>query len=614
MWRKIYGVTIIVFLTLLQSASRTNAQQTSTSPFGINAHLSLRYGDQPNSRQTAVDLISEANIGWIREEFNWELIQPSPLNEDSIRWQSEEGQDSFNYEESVDLAYEAGLTVVGLLAYGPNTNVNSPFSQPYDKRCDAPIPNDYATIEEWLPYWQEFVQIVVEQFGDRIDYWEIGNEINSLCFWRRVDVGAQEVSPTDYLKILQASSEVIRRLNPDDKIILGGLAAIDPYTPEVGLDYFDYLYQLNEAGGWPYFDILAIHPYRDPSHPERILERTGFNPETYTTMKQGPFLEYNLADEIQAFKVLMQPWGEKPIWITEIGWSTHNLTDRANARGTEPMVVQSDYLIRATIMAVASGAENVMWYDLRDDISDDENQASFGIVQREPNFSRKYAYFAYKNMATLLADSTFVEQLRGQDDRDLETDDDVYEYHFRNGSQTIIAIWKARGGGAALDVSVNNIAAQTVAIYGPNFGGAVEPTNEVTVTDNSITLSLTERPLFLVFSGDILGDSDNGNDNDSDEDNGSSWSEDLPSLGDWWDGITENVQSWWEEQQDNLDQWWQKQQEAIVLWMEEQLAQVIQDVVDAFNRALSGLCTVTVLPLGGALAVVWNGRKSKSNR
>src|SRR5690606_20283178 len=130
------------------------------------------------------------------------------------------------------------------------------------------------------------------------------------------------------------------------------------------------------------------------------------------------------------------------------------------------------------------------------------------------------------------------------------------------------------------------IAAQTVAIYGPNFGGAVEPTNEVTVTDNSITLSLTERPLFLVFSGDILGDSDNGNDNDSDEDNGSSWSEDLPSLGDWWDGITENVQNWWEEQQDNLDQWWQKQQEAIALWMEEQVAQGIQNVVDAFNRAL----------------------------
>jgi len=55
---------------------------------------------------------------------------------------------------------------------------------------------------------------------------EIENEANVTCFWRKVDVTAQYPNAADYVRVLRAAREEILRLDPDAKIVLGGLVAL----------------------------------------------------------------------------------------------------------------------------------------------------------------------------------------------------------------------------------------------------------------------------------------------------------------------------------------------------------------------------------------------------
>ncbi|MBC7250772.1 MAG: hypothetical protein H5T62_10865, partial [Anaerolineae bacterium] len=314
-----------------------------------------------------------------------------------------------------------------------------------------------------------------------------------VCFWRKVDLSASYPNAADYVKVLRAAYEEIHQVDSQAQVVLGGL------SPEVngpGVDYFDYLEQIHDAGGWPYFDVLAIHPYRAPAFPEQVLPRSRFDVETLQYQTEPN--QYNFTDEIVAFERLMSHWGEKPIWITEIGWATEALKGRAGERGTQPEIVQSDYLIRTYVQAIAAGVQNVLWYDFRDDVVDNPTESSFGIIQRD--FSPKPAYYGFSTMASLLAGSKFQEQVRGQDDRNRPGDDDVYEYRFVKGNQTIIALWKSQGGDEPRTVKVDNIAVPTVQVFGPDFdpttldAGAI-----INTTNGTISLELTERPVFMVF-------------------------------------------------------------------------------------------------------------------
>jgi len=139
-----------------------------------------------------------------------------------------------------------------------------------------------------LEQWELYVRRMVERYQDRIPVWEIWNEQNLEGFWK-------DPNPTNYLPLLKISYETIKAINPRLQVAVGGYAGVP-------LDYIERLYQL---GGGKYFDIMNVHPYSHPSPPE-------------------PELEKKLSD----LKALMKKYGDehKPIWITEIGWPTPELT------------------------------------------------------------------------------------------------------------------------------------------------------------------------------------------------------------------------------------------------------------------------------------------------
>ncbi|MDD2598529.1 MAG: hypothetical protein PHO37_04815 [Kiritimatiellae bacterium] len=135
-----------------------------------------------------------------------------------------------------------------------------------------------------LDQWELYVRKTVERYQDKIPVWEVWNEQNLDGFWK-------DPEPANYLPLLRRSYETIKSINPDLKVAVGGYAGVP-------LDYIEKLYAL---GGGRYFDIMNVHPYSHPHAPEHALE-----------------------DQLENLKALMKKHGDgdKPIWITEIGWPT----------------------------------------------------------------------------------------------------------------------------------------------------------------------------------------------------------------------------------------------------------------------------------------------------
>ncbi|MBR5838113.1 MAG: hypothetical protein IKZ84_06170, partial [Victivallales bacterium] len=133
-----------------------------------------------------------------------------------------------------------------------------------------------------LDLWAEYVQKTVSRYAKDIRYWEVWNEQNG--FWDRPARGE------DYTPLLKRSYETIKAIDPDLQVLYGGTAGVP----------FGYIEATLKAGAAPYFDIMNVHPYNWHGTPESMIP------------------------QLKQLKELMAKYGvaHKPIWITEIGWST----------------------------------------------------------------------------------------------------------------------------------------------------------------------------------------------------------------------------------------------------------------------------------------------------
>lgn len=170
------------------------------------------------------------------------------------------------FDETVDLAGKTGVKILPILAY------DVPWASPA-----------YEHMDQWL----EYVRKTVTRYRDRLRCWEIWNEPDLEQFWRGTP------DPAQYAAFLKATYREIKRIDPSLTVLLGGVSGI-PY---------EYIEGVYKAGGGDAFDVMAVHPYRYPETPEAR----------------------SLREDLARLRTLMAQYGDanKPVWITEIGWPTH---------------------------------------------------------------------------------------------------------------------------------------------------------------------------------------------------------------------------------------------------------------------------------------------------
>lgn len=257
---------------------------TDLNPFGVNLFLD-REVEELKMRHT-MEMVAEAGIGWVKQQFSWAEIEPRP----GYFWDDRYDKSSWEkFDRIVDLAEEYGLEVIARLDRPPA------WARPEDSNPQAPPndPNDYAN----------FVYEFVQHYRGRIHYIQIWNEPNLHTEWR-------EGAPVDargYVTLLRMAYTRAKEADPNVQVLCAPLAMRDNDDPNrLYLSELTYLEQMYRAGVAPYCDIMSANAY-------------GFNdpPETPPAEDRLNFRRVELLQEI------MQQYddGDKAVWFNEYGWN-----------------------------------------------------------------------------------------------------------------------------------------------------------------------------------------------------------------------------------------------------------------------------------------------------
>jgi hypothetical protein len=228
-------------------------------------------------------------------------------------WDASVPFDFASEDAAVDDTRARGIATIGLLKV--------PDPQP------PPDPSQFAA----------FCSMVAQHFAGRVPAWEIWNEENlGFRFWHPNE------DPAAYVELLAQAHDAIKRADKGALVVFGGLNSEGAATP--GEEFLaDAYYARPELGR--YYDALAVHPYQT------------YPPQTEPEDTVGH--DYSLGLKLARLRAELQYYGDsdKPIWITEVGWPVAGPVDEAH---------QARYLARASIEAMAAGADRVCLYTLDD--------------------------------------------------------------------------------------------------------------------------------------------------------------------------------------------------------------------------------------------------------
>lgn len=323
------------------------SSSTVGQAFGANIHLRQRIS--AGQWEEVMDQAESAGVQWGREEFEWDVIEPT---DDSF---------SFTAYDAVLAQYQAhDIDMLGLLTYSSDwasTNAGSPYAEFY-------APEEAA--------WRDYVRTVVTHYAADVPAWELWNEPNHSGFWRS--------DLEDYATLVNAAAEEIRAADPSARIVLGGLSGTDT-------DYLELLLPLLDDGA---VDIIAVHPYR------HVDDDFNYAPEQTVSG-----LNTLMTDLRTLHSVLERHQFDGNVWLTEVGWSTA-------AEGLSRKK-QAQFLTRLYAIALSQPrVKKVFWYALSDTSTDTSiHDAHFGLLTK--TYARKKSFRAFAFMAQRLPGYRFRE-------------------------------------------------------------------------------------------------------------------------------------------------------------------------------------------------------------
>jgi hypothetical protein len=268
-------------------------------------------------RDCSMGQMVAAGIGYYREFIDWKWIEIKP---NVYNFATLDGFEA--------AAAEHHMKVLGMVFNAPAWRSSAPATGALPGFYPPANPQDFAYFTSLLvrrygpngTFWRENPQLPY----DPTHAWQVWNEPNLAQSWEpHTDLAA-------YVRLLKATSVAIRRVDPHAIVVTGG---IGPQTRNLSALY--------RFGGRRYFNVLAIHDY------------------AYSL----PLIENWMWSARRVMKRFGD--GNKPMWITEIGWSggSPNLFV-TNARKQR---VSEDQLFRFVRQARQRlGLRQLFWYSWQD--------------------------------------------------------------------------------------------------------------------------------------------------------------------------------------------------------------------------------------------------------
>ena len=319
--------------------------------------------------------LAEMGASWDRSEIQWSLIE------------KEKGQFSFPVHASTPMSLkEHDLNTLMILDYG-----NVLYSNGAGE-------NSMPNTPEYIEAFKKYCVATAEKYKGTVEYFELWNEVNNTVF------NEQGLGIDVYANLVKEVVPAIKAVDPNIKII-------GPVTINVAADWYRELFSY---GTYDYFDCLSTHPYQW----NRDLEKDA------------------LRKEVNELRTVMSEYGEpKPIWISEIGWST----GKKATWGVDPKERPRMALQAYAIMIGEKLADKVFWYNFHNKGNNKyESTYNLGLIEHQTASVTPFAahdeYIMFTAMNRLIGQADPAEYIRREDDTML--------YHFkRYDGDDVILTW-----------------------------------------------------------------------------------------------------------------------------------------------------------------------------
>jgi len=384
------------------AASEGYDWRAAAQPFGIeDAYANL--GDLDGGDVFSGNMILEdLQVGWTRNGaakyggIYWNAVQPSETSE--YRWDV------------------AATTIDAAFFHGINTMVTiTPFASWDQEKChgagERKLPCDMGA-------YRNFITALVQQFGDKVKYWGIANEVDGGQYWTD--------SAANYAVLVKATAEAIHAVDPEAKIVLSSIS-----IPDFLNEFLATLAQLTPPGV-RYFDVADIHYFRLATN---VDESSYFQGQDFK-----PVLDYKgvkgVYDRVRRIYDFYG-YADVPIWMTETATYSNNPAPTDFWPYQEEALHAAD-LVKRLVYPLSFGIGKVFWVTAVEwyNFSGRGPNNYFdncGLIRNPRNYDGDYfklAYYTYKKLVEFLAGSDwgltdFVEQSSG---------DNVYTVQFNKGN------------------------------------------------------------------------------------------------------------------------------------------------------------------------------------
>lgn len=273
-----------------RAAAPLVAPSPASDRVGVSA--GLIFLDEASIERSLAQLRANG-MHWLRETFYWGMLEPHP--------------GEFNWRRSDALMTAAarnGIDVVAILAY------SAPWAATLPHASDA---QHYPP--KHLSDYAAYAAAVTRRYGPGGSFWsshrrlpnhplgavEIWNEPWWHGFWRPI------ANPIAYARMVRAAGASIRRVARRLPILVS--ADLD----QIGRGGEPWIQQLLAVTPSiaPYVDVWSVHPYPDP---KSLGPEQG---DVSSSFQQVPVIE----------RLVAAAGVNRPLWITEIGWSSANASE-----------------------------------------------------------------------------------------------------------------------------------------------------------------------------------------------------------------------------------------------------------------------------------------------
>lgn len=347
---------LLAALLLCALTGSAGAAQTAA----VQTHL-LWSDVTPTNVDRQLDQVKSSGAGMVRVDLGWASLEPTGKGQWSAWYLG-------RIDDIVTKTRARGLRVLFTVwetpcwaSRAPETLKAGCTGSWWDRgvqRYGPANPGDYA----------DAVAFLARRYAGRVKAWEIWNEPNSSDYF----VSSSPIS--EYAGLVKAAYAPAKAADPTATIVAGSIMWADAA-------FVSGLYDNGIKGK---FDALSIHPYSD--------DRSPLSPGSDQWIR-GSFIR-----GVPAVHDAMAARGDdKPLWLTEYGWSTTTTRNADNWLNGVSEATQADFVTEAVVkMATWSYVDVGVYYELRDTGTDPASTiAHFGLTR--PDGSEKPAFGAFRD-------------------------------------------------------------------------------------------------------------------------------------------------------------------------------------------------------------------------